>query len=187
MYVASHTPSVNYWSCHIHVFFSCCLSTELVCVIKRHEPGIKPNNHYTWKNTVIWINCAQISKCLLNFLVKWFFKQQPEACGVVNRMRHCCPTTSSSALQETSQDITITDLLLALPKECLETCLRAHSGIAEGPAMQITSAHWQLSCWYLLWYSTSSSFRNLREARPESIYILGSGKCHIGRECSQPR
>lgn len=52
--------------------------------------------------------------------------------------------------------------------------------------MQITSAHWQLFCCYLLWYSTSSSFRDLIEAWPERIYIPGSREHHIDTDCAQP-
>lgn len=66
-----------------------------------------------------------------------------------------------------------------------ESSLR-YSRRPSSASMQITSAHWQLFCCYLLWYSTSSSFRDLREAWPESIYIPGYWKCHIGTDCSQP-
>lgn len=52
--------------------------------------------------------------------------------------------------------------------------------------MQITSAHWQLFCCYLLWYSVSSSFRDLIDARPESIYIPGSWEHRINTDCTQP-
>lgn len=108
--------------------------------------------------------------------------------AAVQRMRHTSapppPAQLCSKHLKTSQSLACCLLHQRVSGNLSESSLR-YSRRPSSASMQITSVHWQLLCCYLLWYSMSSSFRNLREPRPESIYITGSWKCHIGIYISQ--
>ena len=136
---------------------------------------------------VPWSLSAHSTLLSFSFLVKWFFEQQSQTRGAVQRMRHAAAPPPLARLcgkhLKTSQSPACCLLYQRVSGNLSESSLR-YSSRPSRASMQITSTHWQSFCCYLLWYSTSSSFRDLREARPESI--PGSWKCHIGMDCSQP-
>lgn len=160
------SPQSMYWACRCHEAYI--YTVNPITQVPRSQ-----NAHSTL-----------LSFC---FLVKWFFEQQSQARGAIERMRHMAalppPARLCSKHLKTSQSPPCCLLYQRVSGNLSESSLRYSRGPSSA-SMQITSAHWQLFCCYLLWYSTSSSFRDLREARPESI--PGSWKCHIGTDCSQP-
>lgn len=146
-----------------------------------------PTTATTTPKNAIWINSAQITKCSLNSPF-WSSDFSSNSCTLV-RMRHTAAPPPLAQLcskhLKTSQSLVCCLLYQRVSGNLSESSLR-YSRRLSGASMQINSALWQLFCCYLLWYSTSSSFRDLREAWPDSIYIPGSWKCHIGIDCSQP-
>lgn len=108
--------------------------------------------------------------------------------GAIQRMRHMAAPPPLAQLcskrLKTSQSLVCCLLYQRVSGNLSESSL-GYSKRPSSASMQITFAQWQLFCCYLLWYSTSSSFRDLREAWPESIYIPRSWKRHIGIDCSQ--
>lgn len=154
--------------------------------VKRHHSH-PPRDHLTETSNLKWTKNLKpdtqehINKCCLNkcqcstkLLSLLFLITVTNPWDCAENETHGCPTFSrySSAVNVSRHRSSW--LAARSPKERLETCLWAHSGIAEGPAVpqcKKTSTHQQVFCCYPLWYSASSSFRDVGAATPGTICI----------------